>query len=147
MAAKERGFEGMYSLLTSYQLFKEKEGKRPSLPFLKVELDLANHTLSYYCHKFYPPLIWSSKQEKLISPKRFQTQLAAGDFFFLFNPELVRFFEGPEQLKNLFAKVLKYFAVDGLDTCVNVLEKELFFAAKRKELEDDINLIAFQLLY
>jgi HAMP domain-containing protein len=140
--AKGQGFEGMYELLTNYQLFKE--GKRLKSPFLKLEIDSYKSIMTCQCNAFYYPLIWSLSQKKLIIASSKQVNIEPGDFFFLANNGINYFFP---DLPILITKVMKFFAEDGLETCYNMLKKEITFATKTKELENDIHLICFQILY
>jgi hypothetical protein len=147
--AKEKGFEEMYELLTNYKLFKEnpKNDLAEEFPFLQISLHKESHDLSFQSNQFLPPLIWSTKQQKLLDTKAKTITLEPGDLFFLPSSGLLKFFEGKEQVAELLIKVLKFFAEDGLEICVSMLQKELSFATKRKELLQDMHLLAFQLLY
>jgi HAMP domain-containing protein len=142
LEAKEKGFEGMYELLTNYQMFKE--GKKLKSPFLRLEIDSYKSIMSCQCNAFYLPLIWSLSQKKLFQASAKQSNLEPGDFFFLANNGINYFFP---DLPSLITKVMKFFAEDGLDTCCNMLKKEITFAIKTKEPENDIHLLCFQLLY
>lgn len=137
--AEETGFEGMYELLTQYKYSKEI-AKHTSLTF-----DRSNgHLQSAGPHI---PLFWSLDKEKFLSSKDGTVSLESGDFFFLFNEGLHHFLEEERRtIQDILAKVLKIFAQDGLETTFSMLQKELTFAAKRKELSEDIHLLCFQVL-
>lgn len=142
--AKNRGFEGMYALLTNYQLFKK--GQKINSPSLRMTLNHKTRELSFETNSFNQPLIWSLKNSKITKASS-KTSLSPGDFFFIYNHGLSHSFTDLNKLKATLSKVLKFFAEDGMETCSNMLEKELFFATKNKELDEDIHLICFQLLY
>ncbi len=147
--AKDKGFEEMYQLLTNYKLFKEnpKTDLGDEFPFLQIFLLKEKHQMAIQSNQFLPPFIWSTKQQKLLDTKAKTFTLEPGDLFFLSSSGLVNFFEGKEEIGNLLIKVLKFFAEDGLEICVSMLQKELSFATKKKELLHDMHLLCFQLLY
>ena|SRR3990167_7092777 len=136
--AEETGFEGMYQLLTQYRNSKEIQ-KHSSILF-----DRNTSTLSLQGP--HTPLFWSLEHEKFLLPQNGSMTLESGDFFFLFNEGFLQFFQNPKSIQDLIAKVFKIFAQDGLETCVTMLQKELAFLAKRKELNDDLHLLCFQIL-
>lgn len=136
--AIEDGFEGMYQLLTQYKLSKESQAHTALL------LDHASSTLQIKGPHL--PLIWSLDDERYLEPSNGLIKVDSGDYLFLFNQGLLRFMKGHKQISELLAKVLKVFASDGLETLSSMLQKELSFATKRKELEEDIHLLCFQIL-
>jgi len=136
--AEEEGFEGMYQLLTQYKFSKESQA-HTSLLFHRV-------TSTLECKGSQLPLIWSLEGGKFLSTIGEKTQVESGDFFFLFNQGLLSFYKESQKITDLLAKVLKIFAQDGLETTSAMLHKELAFATKRKDLEEDIHLLCFQIL-
>jgi len=136
--AVEDGFEGMYQLLTQYKLSKESQ-THTSLLF-----DRADSTLQIKGPHL--PIFWSLDDEKFLDPVQGSLKVDSGDFFFLFNRGFLRFYKEPQKIQDLLAKVLKVFASDGLETISAMLQKELSFATKRKDLEEDIHLLCFQIL-
>ena len=136
--AEEAGFEGMYELLTQYKHSPETH-KQTSLTF-----DRASSV--FQSQGPHQPFFWSLDDKKFLEPKENCVRLESGDFFFLFNEGLLRFFKGPQAIQDLIAKVLKIFAQDGLETTASMLQKELAFAARRKEPVEDIHLLCFQIL-
>jgi len=136
--AIEEGFEGMYKLLTHYKLSKQSQA-HTSLLF-----DRSASTLHVKGPHF--PLFWSLDDQKYLEPVQGSFKVDSGDFFFLFNQGLPRFYKNPQKITELLSKVLKIFASDGLETTAAMLHKELSFATKRKELEEDIHLLCFQIL-
>lgn len=144
--AKEKGFEGMYELLTNYQHFIQ--GKRLNSPHMEMILDIKDKALKYKSNKFTQPLFWSLNDQHFIEGcKARKLQLEKGDFFFLYNLGLTQFFADISQFENILNRTLKVFADDGLETCSKMIKKEIAFAIKKKELEDDIHLLSFQLLH
>lgn len=128
--AEEEGFEGIYKLLTQY-----KQSTQTTLLF-----DRSTSTLQI--QGAHLPLFWSLDHKKFLEPTQGKITVESGDFFFLFNQGLPRLLKVPE----LISKVLKVFASDGLETTSAMLHKELLFAAKKKDLEEDIHLLCFQIL-
>ncbi|MCC6128203.1 MAG: hypothetical protein IT584_03270 [Chlamydiae bacterium] len=136
--AEEEGFEGMYELLTQYKI------SRAHPKHLSLTYDRSQSLL--FCKGPELPLFWSLDERRFMEPERQSIRLETGDFFFLFNQGLVNFYNEPQKISNLLAKVLKLFASDGLETTASMLQKELIFATKRKELLEDIHLLCFQVL-
>lgn len=137
--AEEEGFEGMYELLTKYKLSKDHHPNHLSLNYDRTQGRL-------FCKGPQLPLFWSLDHRCFIQPENSSVPLESGDFFFLFNQGLVHFYKEPKRIVELLAKVLKLFASDGLETTTAMLQKELIFATKRKELSQDIHLLCFQVL-
>ena len=92
------------------------------------------------------PLFWSLDEKRFLEPSEGNLKVDSGDYIFLFSQGLLRFYKGQKQISELLSKVLKVFASDGLETTAAMLQKELAFATKRKELEEDIHLLCFQIL-
>lgn len=136
--AEEEGFEGMYQLLTQYKFSKESQ-THTSLHFSRSRSTLQ-------CKGSQLPLIWSLEEGKFLVAADGETKVESGDFFFLFNQGLLSFYKEPKKITDLLTKVLKIFAQDGLETTAAMLQKEISFATKRKELEEDIHLLCFQIL-
>lgn len=136
--AIETGFEGMYQLLTQYKLSKEAQAHTSLL------LDRATSTIQIKGPHI--PLFWSLDENRYLEPVNGQIRVDSGDYLFLFSQGLTRFLKGKTQTSDLIAKVLKVFASDGLETTSAMLHKELAFATKRKEIDEDIHLLCFQIL-
>lgn len=135
--AEEEGFEGMYQLLTQYKLSKEPLESHTILHLNQATLQFKGPQL---------PLFWSLDEERFIEPENNTLKVDSGDYLFLFNQGLLRFYKGHKQLAELLSKVLKVFASEGLETTASMLQKELAFATKRKDLQEDIHLICLQIL-
>lgn len=157
--APEEGFSGMYQLLTQSQ-------NRLKQSDLFTRLDSLKGTLSY--QGWITPIVWSLEKETFSKPmkkrepsnfltsstttlllEKTKTSIAveSGDFFFLFNRGLFHFYkDNPEKIEKFLSKVLRNFAEEGLEATTSMLQKELVFATKRQDLEDDIHLLCFQIL-
>ncbi len=134
--AEEEGFEGMYQLLTQSRMEKETQ---PAL-----SLDLAGSIL--HAQSLEKPFIWSMSKKKFIDFTSPSVKVHSGDFFFLFNQGMSRFYKSPKNIGDLLAKVLRVFAQDGLETTAAMLQKEISFLVKRKDPQEDIHLLCFQVL-
>lgn len=136
--AEEEGFEGMYQLLTQYKQAKE------SPVYSSLLLDCTSST--FQIKGSHIPLFWSLDHKRFIEPAHGILKIESGDYLFLFNEGLQSLYKGRKPLSELITKVLKVFASDGLETTAAMLQKELQFATKRKELQADIHLLCFQIL-
>jgi HAMP domain-containing protein len=139
--AREEGFEGMYELLTQYKFSKESQ--------THTSLLLNQEAFTLECRGSQQPLVWSLEErsfKKGINGEHLTFQVQSGDLFFLFNEGLLSFYKQPQKIEELLSRVLKIFAQDGLETSSAMLQKEIAFAAKRKDLEEDIHLLCFQIL-
>lgn len=138
--AEEEGFEGMYQLLTQYKLSKG------SLNEAHTSISFDKTRSSLQIKGPHLPLFWSLDDKKFLEPKEGSLKVDSGDYIFFFNQGLNRFLKGENQIGELLSKVLKVFASDGLETTSSMLQKELAFATKRKNLDEDIHLLCFQIL-
>lgn len=136
--AEEEGFEGMYQLLTQYKLSKESQ--------THTSLLLDRSASTFQLKGPHIPLFWSLDKRKLLEPSVDPIRVESGDYLFLFNQGLLRFLKGHKRISELLSKVLKVFASEGLETTSAMLHKELSFTTKRKDLEEDIHLLCFQVL-
>jgi len=128
----QKGFQGMYALLTK---------SIPADHFFTLELH-SDGCMHYQSKGFPPPFIWSTINA---SPKQQDENLQPGDFLFLFNTGFTKLFDASSSISAWFARVLRHFASEGLDTCSAVLDKELNFATRKSHPEDDIHLICIQI--
>ena len=135
---REEGFEGMYQLLTQYKYSKESQAHT------SLSLDRSGSTL--HCKGPGVPFLWSLDHRRFLDISTDPFKVESGDFFFLFNQGFSRFYREEQKISDLLAKVLKVFAQEGLETSASMLQKEIVFATKRKELEEDIHLFCFQIL-
>lgn len=136
--ALEEGFEGMYQLLTQSKIEKE-------IPMrTALVLDLTASLL--HAQSVEKPFIWSMSKKKFLDFTTPSIKVHSGDFFFLFNQGMSRFYKSPKNIADLLSKVLKVFAQDGLETTAAMLQKEISFLVKRKDPQEDIHLLCFQIL-
>lgn len=149
MAEADRvGFEGMYQLLTQYKL-SQHEGVHEIGSILgrktrNTTLELNAKTLKV--KGSYLPIIWSLENGTFIEGKKNIFEVQSGDYVFLSNEGLLQFLKEENALLNLICKVLKVFASDGLETTSTMLQKELLYLTKRRDLTEDIHLLSFQFL-
>jgi len=143
--AKLDGFDGIYQLLTQYKLSKEHPQEKLPFPSIRLILNREFSTILARSAGCASPYLWSLSAGELHELKG-KYPIAAGDFVFLMNRGFFSFFKSPERITDLLTKVLKHFAQDGLETTVAMLNKEIAFATKRKELIDDLHLLCIQIL-
>ena len=136
--AEEDGFEGMYQLLTCYKYSKTSQ------EHTSLVLDRTESILKWEGPQI--PLIWSLEEKKFLKASTAPIHVESGDFFFLYNKGFSTFYRDPEKIVAFLSKVLKIFAQDGLETTVSMIQKEIGFAMKRKDLNEDIHLLCFQIL-
>ncbi|MBI5272663.1 MAG: HAMP domain-containing protein [Chlamydiia bacterium] len=136
--AEEEGFEGMYQLLTRYKHFTE------SSTHTSLLLNTDASTLQWNGAQI--PLIWSLEDSKFYEATTAAISIQSGDFFFLFNRGFVKLMRTPQRTADLLCKVLKIFSRDGLETVAAMIHKEIGFAIKRRDLDDDIHILCFQVL-
>jgi len=136
--ADQPGFEGMYQLLASYKDAKKNEKQTSFL------LDRGNSILHF--EGSHTPLLWSMEEKrwKEFHPKN--NKVESGDFLFLFNQGTTTFYRTQERLTEILSKVLKIFDQDGLEIAAAMLQKEIAFTLRRKDLEEDLHLLCFQFL-
>lgn len=136
--AIEEGFEGMYELLTQSKTSKDIQTST------SLTLDLTASTL--LTKGPVKPFIWSMSKKTFAPLDSPLTKVQSGDLFFLYNQGMSSFYKNLSTISNLLTKVLKVFAQDGLETVASMLQKEISFLTKRKELKEDIHLLCFQIL-
>lgn len=136
--AIEEGLEGMYQLLTQSKNSKEIQTSTT------VTFDLSTSTL--LSKGPLKPLVWSMAKKRFLDFSSPSLRVQSGDLFFLYNQGLVSLYKGPNAISDLLSKVLKVFSQDGLETIASMLQKEISFLIKRKELREDVHLLAFQIL-
>lgn len=142
--AAEEGLEGMYQLLTDYKHAKISQTHTSLILDPKIVDSQSTHSVLHW-EGAHTPFVWSLENGRFIQENS-SVKVEAGDFFFLCNHGLLSFYREKEKLLGLLSKVLNIFANDGLDTIVAMLQKELSFAMKRRDLSEDIHLLCFQIL-
>lgn len=141
LEAKEEGIDGMYELLIQHKFAKEPQGK-----ILSLVLDRDGSLLRTKISGFPFPLFWSYANEELFPIKGESHPIQPGDFVFLMNQAFFSFFKNPARISQLIEKVLNVFGQEGLEISAAMLQKEISFLAKRRDLEDDLHLICIQIL-
>jgi hypothetical protein len=147
--SEEKEFEGMYSLLTDYKLYKEGKTFEENKAFLSLQFEKFSHKLSINPNSinFFKCLIWSNNDIHILSKDNLLTTILPGDLLFICNQGLENIFDTKEQLKSLFKKVLKVFSEEGLEVCLTMLKKEISFILQKQLFKEDIHIICGQILY
>lgn len=144
--AKEDGIHGMYELLSHFKRSDNPPSKSSTFSSLFLRLDCENSTILAKSSGFPLPFAWSQQEERLSLVKPSSQHIESGDFVFLMNCAFLEFFKNPARISQLFTKVLRVFGQEGLDICAAMLQKEISFLAKRRDLEEDLHLICLQVL-
>ncbi len=142
LEAQEQGFAGLFQLNQWVHLPK-KEFKDKS--FIECQFIDQYRILRYYTHKLFPPLVWSIKAQQFVKSESQDIPLQNRDMIFLYNSSLVEQFETEEAIERWFAKVLRHFAEDGLDTIHVMLTNELTFLAKKQHTKHNFKIISLQI--
>jgi|GEM_PF-876767 len=138
--AASAGFDSMYELLT-----------RPSDLFPTLNIDFSDNfnTLAFESRYMPAPLVWSQESESLIEFTKDGCDLNDGDYIFLCNGGFVQLFEqlfdDDQQMNVWFTKILRHFAVEGLDACTTILTNELSFLVQKHHLSHDVNVLCIQI--
>ncbi len=133
--ASSQGFEGMYQLLS-----QNKNIDATHLFFDRSE------SILHVKEKSCLPFVWSLNKKQLLPLTGSQIEVEPGDLFFIYNQGFFNTYKNPQQMSQFLSRSLKIFAQDGLETMTRMLQKEIAFSLKRKELSEDIHLICFQIL-
>lgn len=91
------------------------------------------------------PVIWSMRNEKFLTPQK-NLQLEKGDLIFLYNHGFAKCFDHQHHIQDWFQKVLRNFAVEGMDLFVTMLNCEVNFLTRKQHIDHDINILYIQLL-
>lgn len=135
--AKEDGLEAMYELLTE---LKSRKRKNPS-HFL-----ILNHEKESLKNMGKNPVYLFSQKTKKVSELSQEMDVQSGDFCFLMNHGLFEFTKGSKNILKILQKVLNVFEAEGIDTVSRMLQKEISFLTKRKNIKADLHLICMQLV-
>lgn len=136
--ALDDGFEGMYQLLTQSSVPNDLQTR------MHLTLNQETGQLSYIGTE--KPLIWSIQKKQFVDFMENKTFVEPGDFFFVMNQGIKKFYKTEKNILDLLGKVLNIFAPEGLDTVNKMLQKEISFYVKRKDPQEDIHLLCFQIL-
>jgi len=134
--ASEKGFLGMYQLLT--------ESLPNSKSFWLNAAIIQNTSLQYTLQNMPNPLVWSIKEGRIKEDQNGTIALEPNDLIFLVNRGFTKHFEDPNHIKTWFSKVLRHFAAEGLDLLTTMLNHELAFLAKKQHIDLDIHILCFK---
>lgn len=141
--AQRKGFSAIFQLLTEKVRFKSFKEPMP-FPFVYLRVDNTQNHLDGIIKGMPRPLLWSSVEQQLIRIKD-HSSLHSGDFLLLYNQGLSELLESEETLYNWISRLFKHFAADGISVCSAMLEKELQFIVRKKNVERDVHLICIQI--
>lgn len=127
LEALQTGFEPLYQL--------NRATEEDEYPYLKCSFQKNYTVLRYQAHLLHPPLVWSVKKEAFVKEENQQFVLHDLDMILLFNSNVS---------KEWFAKILRHFADDGIDTIQTMLTNELNFLGKRENLKENFQIITLQ---
>lgn len=140
--AKENGFPGLFHLNQNAHLNKEDLKDKV---FIQCQFIDQYHLLRYHHHTLFPPLIWSINTQKFIKSDSGEIPLQNRDMIFIYNSSLIEYFETEESIEKWFAKVLRHFGADGLDTIQIMLTHELTFLAKKEHAKHNFKILGLQI--
>ena len=101
--------------------------------------------MNWKAHDLFPPLVWSIKSQQFISGTQQEIPLENQDMIFLYNSSLIEQFETEEAIQGWFARVLRHFAEDGLETIQIMLTNELTFLTKRQHTKHNFKILSLQI--
>ena len=142
LEAQEQGFPGLFHLNQWTNLPKTKLKNKI---FVECQFLDQFKILRYHSHSLFPPLVWSVKTQQFIKGDHQEISLQNADMIFLYNSSLIEQFDTEKALENWFARVLRHFAEDGLETIHTMLTNELTFLAKKLEVKRNFKIIVIQL--
>lgn len=138
--SQEQGFESLF------QLNKLNRSKENFESFSLIECQFIDHyrVLRYHTRLLFPPLVWSVHHQQVKKGKHQEIVLNDLDMIFLYNSCFIDHFETEQAIEEWFAKVLRHFAVDGLDTIQVMLTNELSFLTKKQSTKQNFKIIGIQ---
>jgi HAMP domain-containing protein len=142
LEAQEPGFAGLFQL-NQWMYLPQNELKNKA--FIECQFIDQYCLLRYHAHTLFPPLVWSIKAQQFIKSDQQEIHLQNRDMVFLYNSSLIEHFETEEAIEKWFAKVLRHFAEDGLDTIHVMLTNELTFLAKKQHVKHNFKIISLQI--
>lgn len=140
--AVDRGFQALYNLnrFAAEPLDKLAEYE---YPYLYCQFDEDFSSLKYKKNVLHSPLVWSVQSEQFIKDGQ-NIPLHNQDMIFLYNSGLIEHFKTEEKIQAWFAKILRHFAEDGIDTIHTMLTNDLTFLAKRENLKGNYQIMSLQ---
>lgn len=140
--AEEGGFPGLFQLNQYTYLSKEDLKEKV---YIQCQFIDQYRLLRYHHHTLFPPLVWSIQSQQFVKEESKEIPLQNRDLVFLYNSSLIEHFETEELIERWFAKVLRHFAQDGLDTIQVMLTHELTFLAKKQHIKHNFKIIGLQI--
>lgn len=141
LEAQEQGFPGLFQL-NQYTYLSKEDLKDKA--FIECQFIDQYRLLRYHSHTLFPPLVWSIQDQQFIKGHRQEIPLQNRDMIFLYNSSLIEHFETEEVIEEWFARVLRHFAEDGLETIHVMLTNELTFLAKKQHAKHHFKIISLQ---
>lgn len=141
--AKTGGLEGMYELMGLSKKSIRIDSKTPSL---SLSFNQSDSIVSVQSNLFAPVILWSQSRQALTYLEEKSGDVQSGDYLFIINRGFLKFFRDLRQIADLLKKVLNVFGEDGLEVVSMMMEKEISFHAKRRDLESDLHLLCLQIL-
>jgi HAMP domain-containing protein len=127
--ADEPGFYGIYELLTSQH--------QTHYPRIQALIDPAE-SIQFKAQQMEPPLVWCVKTQGFVAEEGLKIPLHQGDLIFFFNRSFASQFQHQQQIQEWFAKVLRHFAAENLDSIATILYNELNFLTNKQHVEQDM---------
>lgn len=140
--AESPGFEGLYELC--------KHGMLPirnqkDFPFIECSFSHHATILRTRLSHLLPPLVWSMASQQFINSQNSEFTLSNRDMVFIYNSDLIDYFQTEERIASWLEKILRHFAEDGLDTIQTMLTNELTFLSKRETLKKNFQIVILQM--
>ena len=143
LEASETGFGGLFQL-NQWAHVPREDLKDKSC----IECHFTpNKTLRWSAHALFPPLVWSIKSQQFIRGSHQEIPLENRDMIFLYNSSLLEQFATQQAIETWFAKVLRHFGEDGLNTIQTMLTNELTFLAKKLQTKHYYKIIGLECRY
>jgi HAMP domain-containing protein len=142
LEAQEQGFNGIFQL-NQWAHLPKSEFKKKS--YVECQFVDQYQFLRYDAHTLFPPLVWSMQSHQFVKGDLQEISLHNRDMIFLYNSSLIDQFETEKNIENWFARVLRHFAEDGLDTIHTMLTNELTFLAKKFDPKRNFKIIIMQI--
>ncbi len=142
LEAQDQGFTGLFQL-NQWAYLPKEELKNKAF----IECQFMDHYkfLRYDVNSLFPPLVWSIKSQQFIKGDHQKIPLHNRDMIFLYSSSLIEQFKTKEAIEGWFARVLRHFSEDGLDTIYTMLTNELTFLAKKQQAKRSFKIIGLQL--
>lgn len=141
LESQETGFAGLFQLNQIAYLHKDEF---KNIGYIECQFIDQYHLLRYDTDTLFPPLAWSVKNQFFIKNQTGEIVVENLDMIFLYNSSVIDHFKTKEAIEEWFARVLRHFGEDGLDTIQLMLTNELTFLAKKQHVKHNFKIIGFQ---